>query len=212
MWQWNYCDVLFFFRLTQDFVADRLGYSDFSRLSRADFSHMAIKQVDLGNTQCFQSLTRYICEIFPVVVVCSKVDLCIPFSLNLEHNGLMAFEGLTALPNLKVHLMSCGATIAVCRFVYLLVCLSAFCYLLSSCLSNSVFCLCLSSLLSSFASIWWSAVLSIYASDHLFIHIAGSGVASAHFFLFFLFLFFCNCREGDLSVRGSIVLVPISSQ
>jgi Leucine-rich repeat (LRR) protein len=67
-------------RLTQDFIADRIGHANFFQLLKADFSHMAIKQVDLGSTHCFHNLT----------------------SLNLEHNSLASFEGLTVLENLKV--------------------------------------------------------------------------------------------------------------
>ncbi|XP_062511836.1 leucine-rich repeat-containing protein 9-like isoform X2 [Corticium candelabrum] len=67
-------------RLTQDFIADRIGNTDFTQLTKADFSHLGVKQVDLGNAQSFQSLT----------------------SLNLEHNELTSLEGLTALTNLKI--------------------------------------------------------------------------------------------------------------
>ncbi|XP_068737471.1 leucine-rich repeat-containing protein 9-like isoform X3 [Montipora capricornis] len=67
-------------RLTPDFIAERLGHSDFSEVRELDLPHSLLRTVDLGTKDIFINL----------------------LSVNLEHNSLTSFGGLVNLLNLKV--------------------------------------------------------------------------------------------------------------
>lgn len=67
-------------RLNQDFVAEKLGHSNFHEIRELDFPHCGIRQVDLGSGEHFINLR----------------------SVNLEHNNLTSFSGLIYLVNLRV--------------------------------------------------------------------------------------------------------------
>ncbi|XP_078381877.1 leucine-rich repeat-containing protein 9-like isoform X2 [Oculina patagonica] len=67
-------------RLTPDFIAERLGHSNFSELRELDLPHNSLRTVDLGTKDAFINLR----------------------SVNLEHNSLTSFGGLVNLINLKV--------------------------------------------------------------------------------------------------------------
>ncbi|XP_077999840.1 leucine-rich repeat-containing protein 9-like isoform X2 [Glandiceps talaboti] len=67
-------------RLTQDFVAERLGHANFLEVRELDFPTCGIRQVDLGTGEHFLNLR----------------------SVNLEHNSLSSFSGLIYLINLRV--------------------------------------------------------------------------------------------------------------
>ncbi|XP_072171420.1 leucine-rich repeat-containing protein 9-like [Diadema setosum] len=67
-------------RLNQDFVAEKLGHSNFHEIRELDFPHSGIRQVDLGSGEHFINLR----------------------SVNLEHNNLTSFSGLIYLVNLRV--------------------------------------------------------------------------------------------------------------
>ncbi|XP_077863786.1 leucine-rich repeat-containing protein 9-like [Saccoglossus kowalevskii] len=67
-------------RLTQDFVAERLGHANFLEVRELDFPQSGIRQVDLGPGEQFLNLR----------------------SVNLEHNTLTSFSGLIYLVNLRV--------------------------------------------------------------------------------------------------------------
>ncbi|CAH3150734.1 unnamed protein product [Pocillopora meandrina] len=67
-------------RLTPDFIAERLGHSNFSDLRELDLPHSSLRTVDLGTKDAFFNLR----------------------SVNLEHNSLTSFGGLVNLVNLKV--------------------------------------------------------------------------------------------------------------
>ncbi|KAJ7361763.1 Leucine-rich repeat-containing protein 9 [Desmophyllum pertusum] len=67
-------------RLTPDFIAERLGHSNFSELRELDLPHNSLRTVDLGTKDAFINLR----------------------SVNLEHNSLTSFGGLVNLVNLKV--------------------------------------------------------------------------------------------------------------
>ncbi|XP_038075835.1 leucine-rich repeat-containing protein 9-like [Patiria miniata] len=67
-------------RLTQDFVAEKLGHSNFHEVRELDFPQSALRQVDLGTGEHFINLR----------------------SVNLEHNSLQSFCGLVYLVNLRV--------------------------------------------------------------------------------------------------------------
>eukprot|EP00795_Rhopilema_esculentum_P008396 gene8396-14373_t len=67
-------------RLTQDFVAERLGHSNFVEVCELDLPSQGLRSIDLGNGESFSYLT----------------------SVNLEHNSLTNFGGLIHLSNLKV--------------------------------------------------------------------------------------------------------------
>jgi len=67
-------------RLTQDFVAERLGHSNFVEVCELDLPNQGIRNIDLGSAEAFGYLT----------------------SVNLEHNNLTNFGGLIYLINLKV--------------------------------------------------------------------------------------------------------------
>ncbi|XP_033624638.1 leucine-rich repeat-containing protein 9-like [Asterias rubens] len=67
-------------RLTQDFVAEKLGHSNFHEVRELDFPQSILRQVDLGTGEHFINLR----------------------SVNLEHNNLQSFSGLVYLVNLRV--------------------------------------------------------------------------------------------------------------
>lgn len=67
-------------RLTQDFVAEKLGHSNFVEVCELDLPSQGLRNIDLGNGDSFSYLT----------------------SVNLEHNNLTCFGGLVYLTNLKV--------------------------------------------------------------------------------------------------------------
>ncbi|CAG2238484.1 Leucine-rich repeat-containing protein 9 [Mytilus edulis] len=67
-------------RLTPDFVAEKLGHSNFEDVRELDLPNSAIRIVDLGLNDTFLNLR----------------------SVNLEHNNLTSFSGLIHLPNLRV--------------------------------------------------------------------------------------------------------------
>ncbi|XP_041469372.1 leucine-rich repeat-containing protein 9-like isoform X1 [Lytechinus variegatus] len=67
-------------RLNQDFVAEKLGHSNFHEIRELDFPQCGIRQVDLGSGEHFINLR----------------------SVNLEHNNLTSFSGLIYLVNLRV--------------------------------------------------------------------------------------------------------------
>lgn len=67
-------------RLTPDFIAERLGHSNFSELRELDLPNSSLRTVDLGTKDVFINLR----------------------SVNLEHNSLTSFGGLINLMNLKV--------------------------------------------------------------------------------------------------------------
>ncbi|XP_062619612.1 leucine-rich repeat-containing protein 9-like isoform X3 [Saccostrea cucullata] len=67
-------------RLTQDFVAERLGHSNFHDVRELDLPNCSIRIVDLGIGDAFINLR----------------------SVNLEHNNLTSFSGLIHLPNIRV--------------------------------------------------------------------------------------------------------------
>jgi Leucine-rich repeat (LRR) protein len=67
-------------RLSQDFVAERLGHANFGQVRELDVPQCGIQTIDLGNGQHFCNLR----------------------SINIEHNSLTSFSGLIHLANLKV--------------------------------------------------------------------------------------------------------------
>ncbi|XP_048590343.1 leucine-rich repeat-containing protein 9 isoform X2 [Nematostella vectensis] len=67
-------------RMTTDFIAERLGHSNFIELRELDFPHCSLRTVDLGSGEMFLNLR----------------------SVNLEHNSLTSFGSLINLVNLKV--------------------------------------------------------------------------------------------------------------
>lgn len=67
-------------RLTPDFVAEKLGHSNFEDVRELDLPNSSIRIVDLGLNDTFVNLR----------------------SVNLEHNNLTSFSGLIHLPNLRV--------------------------------------------------------------------------------------------------------------
>ncbi|XP_052769048.1 leucine-rich repeat-containing protein 9-like isoform X3 [Mya arenaria] len=67
-------------RLTPDFVAEKLGHSNFLDVREMDLPSSGIRIVDLGAADVFLNLR----------------------SVNLEHNNLTSFSGLINLPNLRV--------------------------------------------------------------------------------------------------------------
>ncbi|XP_013396331.1 leucine-rich repeat-containing protein 9 [Lingula anatina] len=67
-------------RLTLDFVAEKVGHSNFNEVRELDFPNASVRTVDLGNGQYFHNLR----------------------SVNLEHNNLSSFSGLIYLVNLRV--------------------------------------------------------------------------------------------------------------
>ncbi|KAL4237983.1 Leucine-rich repeat-containing protein 9 [Mactra antiquata] len=67
-------------RLTPDFVAEKLGHSNFLEVREMDLPSSGIRIVDLGSGDVFLNLR----------------------SVNLEHNNLTSFSGLVNLPNLRV--------------------------------------------------------------------------------------------------------------
>ncbi|XP_029195766.2 leucine-rich repeat-containing protein 9-like isoform X1 [Acropora millepora] len=71
---------LFGGRLTSDFIAERLGHSNFSEVRELDLPHSSLRTVDLGTSDLFFNLR----------------------SVNLEHNSLTSFGGLVNLLSLKV--------------------------------------------------------------------------------------------------------------
>ncbi|KAK2551434.1 Leucine-rich repeat-containing protein 9 [Acropora cervicornis] len=74
------CLFVFPFRLTSDFIAERLGHSNFSEVRELDLPHSSLRTVDLGTSDVFFHLR----------------------SVNLEHNSLTSFGGLVNLLSLKV--------------------------------------------------------------------------------------------------------------
>nr|XP_022332451.1 leucine-rich repeat-containing protein 9-like isoform X3 [Crassostrea virginica] len=67
-------------RLTPDFVAEKLGHSNFQDVRELDLPNCSIRIVDLGVGDTFLNLR----------------------SVNLEHNNLTSFSGLIHLPNIRV--------------------------------------------------------------------------------------------------------------
>eukprot|EP00794_Sanderia_malayensis_P011827 gene11827-13052_t len=67
-------------KLTQDFVAERLGHSNFVEVCELDLPNLGLRNIDLGDGTLFKFLT----------------------SVNLEHNNLTSFGGLIHLSNLQV--------------------------------------------------------------------------------------------------------------
>ncbi|XP_053406324.1 leucine-rich repeat-containing protein 9-like isoform X5 [Mercenaria mercenaria] len=67
-------------RLTPDFVAEKLGHSNFLEVREMDLPSSGIRIVDLSPGDVFLNLR----------------------SINLEHNNLTSFSGLINLPNLRV--------------------------------------------------------------------------------------------------------------
>ncbi|XP_056023048.1 leucine-rich repeat-containing protein 9-like isoform X3 [Ostrea edulis] len=67
-------------RLTPDFVAEKLGHSNFQDVRELDLPNCSIRIVDLGIGDTFLNLR----------------------SVNLEHNNLSSFSGLVHLPNIRV--------------------------------------------------------------------------------------------------------------
>ncbi|XP_071832914.1 leucine-rich repeat-containing protein 9-like isoform X2 [Apostichopus japonicus] len=67
-------------RLTQDFVAEKLGHSNFHEVQELDFPQFSLRLVDLGSGEHFINLR----------------------SVNLEHNNMSSFSGLIHLVNLRV--------------------------------------------------------------------------------------------------------------
>lgn len=67
-------------RLTPDFVAEKLGHSNFHDVRELDLPNCSIRIVDLGIGDTFLNLR----------------------SVNLEHNNLTSFSGLIHLPNIRV--------------------------------------------------------------------------------------------------------------
>ncbi|KAK3093172.1 hypothetical protein FSP39_012192 [Pinctada imbricata] len=67
-------------RLTPDFVAEKLGHSNFQDVRELDLPNSSVRIVDLGMGDAFINLR----------------------SVNLEHNNLTSFSGLIHLPNLRV--------------------------------------------------------------------------------------------------------------
>ncbi|XP_071079047.1 leucine-rich repeat-containing protein 9-like [Haliotis cracherodii] len=67
-------------RLTADFVAEKLGHSNFHEVRELDLPNSSIRTVDLGTGEQFLNLR----------------------SVNLEHNNLTSFTGLVHLVNLRV--------------------------------------------------------------------------------------------------------------
>lgn len=65
--------------LTKDFLADQLNTVDFTSIRVLDFPQFSLQTIDLGDTSLFSNLV----------------------SINLEHNNLSTFSGLTHLGNLK---------------------------------------------------------------------------------------------------------------
>ncbi|XP_074662952.1 leucine-rich repeat-containing protein 9-like [Tubulanus polymorphus] len=67
-------------RLTQDFVAERLGHANFGEVRELNFPNCFIRSVDLGLAEHFRNLR----------------------SINLENNNMTSFSGLIHLINLRV--------------------------------------------------------------------------------------------------------------
>ncbi|XP_041353285.1 leucine-rich repeat-containing protein 9-like isoform X2 [Gigantopelta aegis] len=67
-------------RLTPDFIAEKLGHSNFHEVREVDLPNSAFRTVDLGNGDEFNNLR----------------------SINLEHNNLTSFTGLVHLVNVRV--------------------------------------------------------------------------------------------------------------
>ena len=53
-------DCLFLCRLTPDFIAERLGHSNFSELRELDLPHSSLRTVDLGTRDAFYNLRRLV--------------------------------------------------------------------------------------------------------------------------------------------------------
>ncbi|KAL3874482.1 hypothetical protein ACJMK2_037491, partial [Sinanodonta woodiana] len=67
-------------RLTPDFVAEKLGHSNFQEVRELDMPNSSLRIIDLGPGDIFVNLR----------------------SVNLEHNNLTSFSGLVNMPNLRV--------------------------------------------------------------------------------------------------------------
>jgi hypothetical protein len=50
--------TLFFFRMTMDFVAERLGHANFADLQEIDLPHSDLRTIDVGNGEVFRNLRR----------------------------------------------------------------------------------------------------------------------------------------------------------
>ena len=49
-----------FYRLTPDFIAERLGHANFSELRELDLPHCSLRTVDLGTKDVFINLRRLV--------------------------------------------------------------------------------------------------------------------------------------------------------
>lgn len=49
---------VFLLRLTSDFIAERLGHSNFSEVRELDLPHSSLRTVDLGTSDVFFNLRR----------------------------------------------------------------------------------------------------------------------------------------------------------
>nr|CAB3263538.1 leucine-rich repeat-containing protein 9-like [Phallusia mammillata] len=67
-------------RLTNDFVAERIGHANFHEVRELDFPNASVRTVDIGGGDVFKNLR----------------------SVNLEHNSLTSFSGLVNLRHLRV--------------------------------------------------------------------------------------------------------------
>nr|XP_002121920.1 leucine-rich repeat-containing protein 9-like [Ciona intestinalis] len=67
-------------RLTNDFVAERIGHANFQDIREIDFPNCSVRTVDIGSGELFKNLR----------------------SVNLEHNSLTSFSGLIHLRHVRV--------------------------------------------------------------------------------------------------------------
>ncbi|CAK8686447.1 unnamed protein product [Clavelina lepadiformis] len=67
-------------RLTNDFVAERIGHASFGEVRELDFPNCSVRTVDIGSGDVFKNLR----------------------SVNLEQNNLTSFSGLVHLPHIRV--------------------------------------------------------------------------------------------------------------
>ena len=54
-----------FYRLTPDFIAERLGHANFSELRELDLPHCSLRTVDLGTKDVFINLRRLVSPRYP---------------------------------------------------------------------------------------------------------------------------------------------------
>lgn len=55
-----------FYRLTPDFIAERLGHANFSELRELDLPHCSLRTVDLGTKDVFINLRRLVSPTTPL--------------------------------------------------------------------------------------------------------------------------------------------------